>query len=183
METLESYGITPSHFSTAISSVLHANFWLQLSTIGDNDLKSWPCYGQLRFPSALVRTLSGYACTKLATFSFTLCFMAFSLVIFLAMLSSLRPNTVRKSSFQPRAPAFQKAVAPPLFVLRRPSFETGLLIARADLNRQPESLRWTAATRHDAIRCWCTPSDPWSWERSPTVGPHTTSRDKIWKTC
>src|SRR5271156_5199075 len=35
VETLESYGITPSHFSTAISSVLHANFWLQLSTIGD----------------------------------------------------------------------------------------------------------------------------------------------------
>jgi hypothetical protein len=35
METRQSYGITPSHFSTAISSVLHANFWLQLSTIGD----------------------------------------------------------------------------------------------------------------------------------------------------
>jgi hypothetical protein len=29
METRQSYGITPSHFSTAISSVFHANFWLQ----------------------------------------------------------------------------------------------------------------------------------------------------------
>src|SRR5271156_4072348 len=42
METLQSYGITPSHFSTAISSVLHANFWFQLSTIGDKIMAmSW----------------------------------------------------------------------------------------------------------------------------------------------
>jgi hypothetical protein len=153
METLESCSITPSHFSTAISSVLHTNFWLQLSTIGDNDSKSWPCHGQLRFSSALVRTLSGYACTKLATFSFPPCFKAFSLVIFLAMLSRLRPNTMRKSPFQPRASASQKAMPPPLFALRWSSFETCLLKAGVDLNRQLESSRWTDATCHDAIRC------------------------------
>jgi hypothetical protein len=119
--------------------------------------KSWPCHGQLRFSSALVRTLSGYACTKSATFLFTPCFKAFSLVIFLAMLSKLRPITMSKLPLQPQASAFQKAMAPP-FVLRRSSFEIGLLRAGADLNRQPESSRRTA-TRHDAIRCWCTPLD------------------------
>ena len=102
--------------------------------------------------------MSGHACTKLATFLFTPCFKAFSLVIFLAMLSRLRPNAMRKSPFQPQASAFQKVMSPP-FVLRGSSFETGLSKAGADLNRQPESSCWTAAARHDTIRCWCTPSD------------------------
>jgi hypothetical protein len=96
-----------ANFSTAISSVLHANFWPQLSTVGDNDLKSWPCYGRLRFSLVPVRTLSGYACTKLATFSFTPCFKAFSLVMFSAMLSRLRPNTMRKSRFNLGHPRFK----------------------------------------------------------------------------
>jgi hypothetical protein len=108
---------------------------------------------------------------------------AFSLVISSAMLSELRLNTMTTSRFQPRASAFQKAMVPLLLVWRRASFEVGLLKAGADLNQQPESSRRTAATLHDAKRCWCTSSDPWSRERSPTVGSHTKSCDKISKTC
>ena len=97
METLESYGITQATFSTAISSVLYANFWLRLSIMGDGVMAMSRTTSLLFSPGKDFARLHLY---QVSYILFTPCFKVFNLVIFLTMLCRLRPNTMRKFPFQ-----------------------------------------------------------------------------------